>query len=190
MKPRTSPIPRGRRRAAYAAVSLVAGFGGVGAAALAGLASAKSPTTLGIAKNVPVKSNTENVVVNGHGVTVYTLSGDTARHLECTRANTCFQFWFPVRASSARAKLTAANGIKGKLGKLHRNGFYQVTLGGHPLYTFLGDAAKQRHATGEGIASFGGTWHVIAVKSSVKSTTTMTSTTTTTPYTTPTYTYP
>ncbi len=193
----------GHGRAGYATASLVAGLAGVGVATWAGLASAKSPTTLSIAKNVPVKSAIDNVVVNLHGVTVYTLSGESARHLKCTKANTCLDFWFPVKASSAKAKLSAAQGIKGKLGKLHRNGVYQVTLGGRPLYTFIKDHAKQGSATGEGIVSFGGTWHVIAVKSSspkttpttpttptTTPTTSTTTTTTTPPYTTPTYTYP
>ena len=148
-------------------------------ATLTGLASASSPTTLGIAKNVPVKSAIENVAVNSKGLTVYRLSGETVHHLKCTKANMCFKFWFPVKAS-ARAHLTAAHGIKGKLGKLHRNGFNQVTLGGHPLYTFIGDGGKKGSATGEGIVSFQGTWHVIAVSAGTSTTTTSTSTTSTT----------
>lgn len=181
------------RRAGYAAASLLAGFGGVGAAALTGIASAKSPTTLGIAKNVPVKNRMDSVVVNAHGITVYTLSGETTHHLKCTTANTCLQFWFPVKVNSAQAKVSAASGVKGKLGRFHRNGFFQVTLNGRPLYTFIGDGGKKNRANGEGIVSFGGTWHVIAVKSAASgtvTTTTHTTTTTTTPYTTPTYMYP
>lgn len=190
LRSRTDGLLAGRR-AGYLAASLVAGLAGVGAAALTGLAAAKSPTTLGITKSVPVKSRIDSVVVNAKGLTVYTLSGETAHHVKCTKANTCLQFWFPVEVSSARTKLSAANGIKGKLSRLHRGGFYQVTLGGRPLYTFVGDGAKQRRATGEGIVSFGGTWHVIAVKSASSMTaTTMTTPTAPTPYPTPPYTYP
>jgi hypothetical protein len=69
------------------------------------------------------------------------------------------KFWFPVTVSSAK-KLTAAPGVKGKLGVWHRNGFFQATLRGRPLYTFIGDS-KKAVATGEGIKSFGGTWHLI-----------------------------
>lgn len=131
--------------------------------ALTGLAAASTSATLSIAKGVTVKSKVENVVVNTRGVTVYTLSGEAVHHLKCTKANTCFSFWFPV---TAKSRVTAAPGIRGKLGSLRRNGFAQITLAGHPLYTFLGDAGKKRRASGEGIASFGGTWHVIATSSS------------------------
>jgi predicted lipoprotein with Yx(FWY)xxD motif len=171
--------PVAARRARYAVVSLLAASAGIAAAALTGLASAKSPTAIDIAKNVPVKSHRQSVAVDAQGITVYTLSGESVRHLKCTKANTCFKFWFPLKTASARTKLRAATGIKGKLGTLHRNGFYQVTLAGHPLYTFIGDANKKRSATGEGIVSFGGTWHVIAVKSA-SGTGTNPSTTTTT----------
>jgi hypothetical protein len=83
--------------------------------------------------------------------------------------------------------VTAAKGIKGKLGVLHRSGFFQVTLNGHPLYTFKLDNAKKGNTTGEGIVSFGGTWHVIAVGSTTTNTNTMptntgTTTTSTNPY--------
>lgn len=98
------------------------------------------------------------------------------------------KFWFPVTIFSAK-KLTAAPGEKGKLGVWHRNGFSQATLRGRPLYTFIGDS-KKAVATGEGIKSFGGTWHVIKTSATTKatsttnstpSTTTTTATTTTTP---------
>ncbi len=164
MKHRTRLFSLGRGRSSYAAASLLAGLAGIGAAALTGVASAKPPPTLSIARNVPVKTHTNSVVVNASGITLYTLSGESAHHLECTKANTCFKFWFPVTVKSARTKLSAASGIKGKLGTMHRDGVYQVTLGGRPLYSFVGDAAP-RSANGEGIVSFGGTWHVIAVKS-------------------------
>jgi predicted lipoprotein with Yx(FWY)xxD motif len=62
---------------------------------------------------------------------------------------------------SAHAKLTKARGVKGTVSKLHRAGFYQVMLNGHPLYRFLSDGGKKGSATGEGIAAFGGTWHVV-----------------------------
>jgi hypothetical protein len=70
-----------------------------------------------------------------------------------------FSIWPPVKVSSPE-KLTKAAGIKGKLGTWHRNGFFQVTLNGHPLYTFSIDR-HPRAAMGEGIHGFGGTWHVL-----------------------------
>ncbi len=188
MTHRIKPFPVARL-AGYAVASLMAGLAGVGATSLTGVAWAQSPTTLGVAKNVSVKGTTDSVVVNARGITVYTLSGESARHLECTKANTCFEFWFPVTVNSARTKLSAPRAVKGKLGKLHRDGIFQVTLGGRPLYTFIGDGTKQRSATGEGIVSFGGTWHVVALKSSGPKTTPTSATTSTMPATSPTSPY-
>ena len=88
------------------------------------------------------------------------------------------KFWFPVTIFSAK-KLTAAPGVKGKLGVWHRNGFFQATLRGRPLYTFIGDS-KKAVATGEGIKSFGGTWHVIKTSATTKATSTTNSTPSTT----------
>ncbi len=170
-------FPFGPRGVGYTAASFIAGLAGGGALALPAIAAAKSPATLSIATNVPVKNNLDSVVVNPRGLTVYTLSGENVHHLQCTKANTCFKFWLPVQVNSARTKLTAARGIKGKLGTLHRDGIYQVTLGGRPLYTFIGDGTKRRSATGEGIVSFGGTWHVIALRSQSSRTSTMSTTT-------------
>ena len=149
-----------RRRAVLIPVA-VAGFT---LAALLGSAAAKT-FTLKVAKNASVtnqQSHTtkhENIAVNKHGSAVYLLTGDSKAHPECVKSNGCLAVWKPVKVSS-RKKLSKAPGIHGKLGIWRRNGFRQVTLGGHPLYTFVLDHQK-RAAIGEGIHSFGGTWHVI-----------------------------
>jgi predicted lipoprotein with Yx(FWY)xxD motif len=120
---------------------------------------------LKVAKNAPVTNvgthmtKHENIAVNSHGSAVYLLTGDSKRHPKCVKANGCLNIWKPVKVSSKK-KLAKAPGIHGKLGIWKRNGISQVTLAGHPLYTFVLDHQK-RAATGEGINSFGGTWHVI-----------------------------
>ncbi len=167
----------------------VAATAGFVAAALVGVALAKT-FTLNVAKNARVTNQsgvtkTENIVVNSRGFAVYTLTGDSKAHPECTKGNGCFTFWPPLKVSSPK-NVSKAPGIKGKLGVWHRNGFFQVTLAGHPLYRFAPDHQKD-HATGEGIHSFGGTWHVVKAASSSRSgtasggtTSTMTTTTSTT----------
>lgn len=111
--------------------------------------------------NGPSGRRTEPIVTNARGVAVYWLGGDSARHPECTAANGCFGFWPPVKlARGARLNRTAA--VKGRLGTFRRDGFTQVTLNGHPLYTFSQDANRRASAGGDGVQSFGGTWHVIA----------------------------
>ena len=155
LKPRRALSPK-------AAVAIVAALTAFAMAALVGVALAKT-LTLQVAKNAKVTNQTgttktESIVATSRGFAAYDLTGDSKSHPECTKANGCFSFWHPITVASAK-KLSKASGIKGKLGTWHRNGFVQVTLGGHPLYTFFLDT-KKRVATGEGIKSFGGTWHV------------------------------
>ena len=152
------------------------------AAALVGVALART-FILNVAKNATVtnaitgKSAKANIVVNSRGFAVYDLTGDSQRHPECTKGNRCFQVWPPVTVSSPR-KLSKAPSITGKLGTWHRNGFFQVTLAGHPLYRFAPDT-RAHDATGEALHGFGGTWHVIRTAASKSSTRTTTTTTTT-----------
>jgi hypothetical protein len=49
--------------------------------------------------------------------------------------------------------------VKGKLGIWAHDRLRQVTLNGHPLYTYVGDG-RPGQANGQGLASFGGTWYV------------------------------
>lgn len=142
------------RRHLILTFAAVAGFA---VAAVAGIAGAKS-FTLKLAKNASVGAKHETIVVTGSGRAVYWLSGDRAGHFKCTSANGCFGFWPPLKAHSAKG-LSKAPGVKGKLGTVRRGGFLQVTLAGHPLYMFSGDSQSDM-ANGNGITSFGGTWHV------------------------------
>jgi predicted lipoprotein with Yx(FWY)xxD motif len=174
---------RNLRNLALVLVSVAAATSAV----LVGMALAKS-FVLRVANNAKVVNTQaavthENIVVGSRGRAVYTLSGDSRHHAKCTQANSCLRFWPPVKVASAR-KLSGAHGVKGKLGVWHRNGFMQLTLGGHPLYTYAGDS--RRHvATGEGIKGFGGTWHVVKASPAQSGGTPTTSTSTTTTTTTP-----
>jgi len=150
-------------------------------AALAVIAAAKSPATLGTAKNATIG---RAIVVDAHGLTVYELRPETAHHLLCRKATGCFLSWPPVRVASARTKPTAVRGVRGRLGILRRNGIFQVTLGGRPLYRFAGDASRRGMANGQGIHSFGGIWHVV-VAGSTTNTSSTPPTRATTPPTTP-----
>jgi predicted lipoprotein with Yx(FWY)xxD motif len=156
------PISRLSAHGRRSALLLLAAVAGFGTAALVGVALAKT-FTLQIAGNATVApmggaSTHANIVVNSRGQAVYYLTGDSKRHPKCTKKNGCFKFWPPVKVPSAK-KLSKVRGIKGKLGVWHRNGFFQIMLDGHPLYTFDFDHQK-RVATGEGVKGFNGTWHV------------------------------
>ena len=133
--------------------------------------------TVTVAKNVKVAhvKKPESIVANSRGVAVYWLSPETIKHPLC-KTKMCFSFWPPVKVAAAHAKLTKAPGVKGKLGIWHRKGFFQVTLNGHPLYTFAGGCrARRASPTGTSIQGFGGIWHVIVVASGGKKTTTTSS---------------
>jgi predicted lipoprotein with Yx(FWY)xxD motif len=100
------------------------------------------------------------VVVEAHGRTLYALSPETTHHLLC-KSSACLQFWPPVTVRSANVKLQAGPGVQGHLALLRRpGGKWQVTLRGMPLYRFAEDTAAGQ-ANGEGIVSFGGTWHAV-----------------------------
>jgi len=167
------------------------GFPGTAAMLVVAVASftIAGVTGLALARTTPMFRSAHNsqlsktIVVDSRGLTVYELSPETTHHLLCTKANGCFAFWPPVTVRSARTKLTAS-GVKGKLGTLHRDGFFQVTLGGRPLYRFALDHSKRGMANGQGIKTFGGTWHVVTTSAPHTSGSPMTppTTTTTTPY--------
>lgn len=188
--PRQLPLSRARIRRPL--ITLAVAAAGFGTAALVGVAIAKS-FTLKVAKNAKVTNAKgvevrEDIVVSGRGRAVYTLTGDSKRHPKCTKSSGCFTFWPPVKVAAA-SKLSKAPGIRGKLGVWHRNGFAQVTLGGHPLYAYSGDK-QEAAASGEGIHAFGGTWHVSRTSRPKGPSTTPPGPTTSTTTTTPTYTYP
>jgi predicted lipoprotein with Yx(FWY)xxD motif len=181
-----------RRLRRFHVAIVVAALAGIASAAMVGLAVAKT-MTLQVAKTASVSNQTgstktEAIVINTKGRAVYMLSGDTAKHPKCTKANGCFGFWPPVTVSSAKG-LTKAAGVPGKLGVFKRNGFMQVTLGGHPLYTFANDH-KKANATGQGLTSFGGTWSVVKDPSAPSGNNSMTTTSSSTPAPTPTSPYP
>jgi predicted lipoprotein with Yx(FWY)xxD motif len=153
---------RGHKVAAGSVAALAA------AATLVGIALAQT-VTLQVADNASVTNQVgstmrESIVVSSHGFALYELTGDSEQHPECTGANSCFSFWPPVRVSSANT-LSKALGIRGKLRVWQRDGFFQVTLGGHPLYRYAPDTQRDT-ATGQGIQSFGGTWHVAVAAAS------------------------
>jgi predicted lipoprotein with Yx(FWY)xxD motif len=177
------------RRMAWLLAALVAGFAVAALAALAGAQTPKPPpATVKTAHNSQLSAT---IVVDSHGMSLYELKPETSHHLLCTSSQ-CFGFWPPLKTTK-KAQLVKGHGVPGKLGRIHRSGFYQVTLDGHPLYHFSADS-KKGQANGQGIQSFGGTWHTVKVTThtshSSTSTTTPTTSTSTSTSTSSTYSYP
>jgi predicted lipoprotein with Yx(FWY)xxD motif len=132
------------------------------AVAVAGAALAGAPPTVKTASNAKLK---ETVLVNPAGHTLYALSPETTHHLLCREAY-CLEIWPPLLLPHG-AKLRAAHGVQGKLGLLRRpGGKMQVTLRGKPLYRFEEDR-KPGDARGDGLETFGGTWHAVTASATV-----------------------
>lgn len=117
------------------------------------------------------------ILVTGSGRTLYMLTADSATKSVCSTS--CTSVWPPLTVTSV-PKFGA--GTKASLfGDIVRSdGAHQLTYNGHPLYTYAGDSAKGQQ-NGEGIASFGGTWFVVAAATG-RAITTPHATTTTSPY--------
>jgi predicted lipoprotein with Yx(FWY)xxD motif len=127
-------------------------------------ASAAAKVTVGTA-TVP---GVGTVLVDAQGHTLYTLTNNGAA-VACT--GTCASAWPPLTVA-AGAKVKGAKGTKSLSATADT---HQVTAARLPLYRFSGDT-KAKQANGEGLNSFGGTWHVVKV-SGAKTPTKSTSTT-------------
>jgi predicted lipoprotein with Yx(FWY)xxD motif len=154
-----------RRRIGPAAgrryIALALGVFAAAAIAASVAMAAAGTRVVGAASNSTLS---ETVVIDTHGRTLYALHPEATHHLLC-KTHACLQAWPPLTVHSGNVKLTAGHGVEGHLGLLRRgNGKWQVTLRGMPLYRFSGDS-MQGEANGEGIKSFGGTWHAVTAQS-------------------------
>lgn len=97
------------------------------------------------------------VLVDSQGRTLYLFKADKGTTSACSGA--CAQAWPPVRDSS---KPTVGSGLKASLvGTTKRSdGAPEVTYGGHPLYTYVGDQ-KSGDTNGQGLNAFGGGWFAV-----------------------------
>lgn len=118
--------------------------------------SSSSPASVAAVKT-STNSKFGNILVDGSGRTVYTLTNGGAA-VACT--GQCLAFWPPVIAPAASSTVTAA-GVS-SLGTIAGPGGKQITYRALPLYTFANDKAPG-DATGDGVSSFGGTWQVVKI---------------------------
>jgi predicted lipoprotein with Yx(FWY)xxD motif len=136
--------------------------------AIAALVAVSASTALAATTKPTIKPShnaalNKIVVVDAkRGMTLYWLSPETRKHLLCK--STCTGFWPPLTVKSLHTKVRAAFGIQGKLTVFKRpDGKFQVALRGEPLYRYSGDSARGQ-ANGNGIKSFGGTWHAVPAR--------------------------
>jgi predicted lipoprotein with Yx(FWY)xxD motif len=118
----------------------------------AGQTACASSTAAICVRSVQVNGNTEKVLVNPSGKTLYYFTADSDKTVACT--GTCVSNWPPLMTSSTTMAPIA--GLTGKLATVSRSEGSQITYSGHPLYTYAGDSAPG-DAKGEGVL---GKWYV------------------------------
>jgi predicted lipoprotein with Yx(FWY)xxD motif len=103
------------------------------------------------------------IVVNAKGRTLYHLTVEDHGEVRCT--GECTAVWPPVLVAKG-TKLTGGKGLEERLGTVERpGGKVQLTYGGWPLYTYVGDAGSGQ-TNGEGIPEYGGKWLVTSTTAS------------------------
>jgi predicted lipoprotein with Yx(FWY)xxD motif len=157
------PGPRSRRGTlvavplALGALALTAACGASG-----GTASAAPSTSNGSGPVASASTDLGTILVDGRGRTVYEFANDTGTRSTCDGA--CAQEWPPVMAPDALP--TSLPGVSGELGTTTRgDGGTQLTIAGHPVYTFSGDGAPGQ-TNGQGINLNGGVWNVVTTAGS------------------------
>lgn len=140
--------------------------------------TAKTPSTTAASAPAVVKNATSatlgTILVDDTGKTVYTLTNN-GQPVACT--GQCPTFWPPLLLPAGTTTATGGAGVTG-LATTAAAGGQQVTQDGKPLYRFKNDT-NPGDTNGEGISSFGGTWHVVKVGSSAPTTGSSSVTTTT-----------
>lgn len=104
---------------------------------------------------VSVKGTSKTVLTRAKGKTLYYHTNDTATTSQCT--GTCARTWLPLRL--AKGTPASSTTLPHMLSVFKGANGNQVEYDSHLLYTFSGDKGPGL-ATGEGIKSFGGIWHV------------------------------
>jgi predicted lipoprotein with Yx(FWY)xxD motif len=128
------------------------------AALLAVAVSAAGATgALGSSKSLITTGHTSlgTVLVNSKGLTLYLFKGDTSKHLGCN--GKCLTAWFPITGTGSASGSAKAS----ELGTVKRGSGTQVTYGGHPLYTFVGDT-KPGQINGQALKLNGNLWYVVS----------------------------
>ena len=100
-----------------------------------------------------VKGQSETILTNAQGQTLYYFTPDTATKIACT--GSCAQAWPPLLFTGSGTPLSDAP-LTGALSALNSANGNQITYNGHPLYTYSGDTAPGQ-TTGAGLF---GKWFV------------------------------
>ncbi|MGW4399391.1 COG4315 family predicted lipoprotein [Amycolatopsis nivea] len=93
-------------------------------------------------------------LTDSKGDTIYLFAADHDGQSAC--AASCASYWPPVAAGTP-----LAGAAQGSIGAITRpDGSRQETLGGHPLYRYIGDKSAGQ-ANGQGLNLNGGLWWMV-----------------------------
>jgi len=153
--PRRGPIVRlAIVVALIAAVALIAGCGSSSSKSSTsggGGSSGGGSSTVMVAKI----SGYGSALVTGSGKSLYVLSSDPSDGSKCT--GSCAKIWPPLTVSGSPSAGSGAS--SSMLSTFKRaDGTTQVLYDKQALYTYSSPGAT----SGEGVASFGGTWYLVA----------------------------
>jgi predicted lipoprotein with Yx(FWY)xxD motif len=154
---------RAGRRAAWALAPLALGAaaltacGGPYGSVSAATGSAPAPGATG-AVVTTASTSLGTILVDGTGRTVYDFANDTGTASTCN--GSCAAVWHPVVSPATLP--TPPAGVTGRLGSTTRSdGSSQLTVAGHPVYTFTGDGGPGE-TKGQGVRLNGGLWTVVS----------------------------
>jgi predicted lipoprotein with Yx(FWY)xxD motif len=141
-----------------AGLALIAACGSSGGSTSSGGSSTSAPVPPATGTAVSAQSTSlGTILVNGKGRTVYVFANDKANVSNCN--GSCAADWPPVPAPSPLP--SSLSGVTGALGTVTRSdGSHQLSIAGHPVYTFSGDSAAGQ-TNGQGINLNGGLWTVV-----------------------------
>jgi predicted lipoprotein with Yx(FWY)xxD motif len=138
---------------AFGALALTSACGASG-----GTAAAAPSTSNGSAPLANSSTDLGTILVDGQGRTVYEFANDSRNKSTCD--GVCAQEWPPVMAPDTLP--SSLPDVPGELGSTTRDdGGRQLTIAGHPLYTFSGDG-EPGQTNGQGITLNGGVWNVVS----------------------------
>ncbi|HEY7102971.1 MAG TPA: hypothetical protein VH573_15160 [Mycobacteriales bacterium] len=151
-----APIGRHPRRRVLALSAAAVALAAVGCSSdSSGAAPGPVPTANGDTVSAQATS-LGSILVDGRGRTVYEFANDTGSTSTCT--GSCASVWLAVPAPATPP--ASEPGVTGKLGSTTRSdGARQLTVAGHPVYTFTGDSAPGQ-TNGQNVVLNGGLWTV------------------------------
>jgi predicted lipoprotein with Yx(FWY)xxD motif len=114
--------------------------------------SSSSTSVIKVAQ-AKVKGNSQSILTNAQGLTLYYFTPDTATTTACTGA--CASNW-PALVFKGSGTPTGDGSLSGTLSVVSTSNGQQVAYNGHMLYTFAGDSAAGQ-TNGQGIS---GEWFV------------------------------